>query len=779
MDNFSLGLIRAGTTPGITVSPPFWFADAFPATSAPSFAGAAFDTAAALVKSALNRAPIEGGIPRSNVPGDSGVAVTGIAPGIRMDLVFRILPGVGNHVQIGNRASGLRRVPTSTTRATANAASTNFWESYMGDNGAYGTKPSRHTALAWDPNTWNSARMDTVEQNLFPCLNIGPNLSGLDASQWMTTYHESDPRYATLGIAKNRCFVVDPSLGRSASCASRTTTSVTACNLVCGTHPVSPFFPPLWTQDMTSGAPLSENGLPPGRTREFTKIIPDGQLTPGSHVQYFYRREPGIQQLVDLLPDTSQVFSGGQADGQRWYSFNVLPDRWKDPAFAQGGTGMACMLVVDFHDRSGDELLWVSAADSIGLTSAAKRGSHNGWTAAGGTNTPGTFDQATFRADNGGQAGSVWDLWNVRGSEGPTTGAGWLSSRLAAMAPAGAFIEGKESRLGPTPATLRQFYRSLFMMTGNLSGGFAAEGGRTDNDMALLNDFTATEGGTAKPRAVAVIGWGYPVGLPFFGGSGSFLRDMYGAVLRGSYRNLSGNQAAIGTYTPVPGSAFDIAGSALGLVGQTFGFLNPCAGVGAWVIGPSPVVPTAQSQLRLENFGTSGPYVGAVFAPSSNDRAHASFIDAAGLRNIGSFAEKPPLGRNGFRAYLFKALTTAFGAIACGPQGVPVGVGDTGSEPASAFVNFLGLGSANPSRRGEARITFSLAKPERVKLCVYDVSGRRVRVVLDRKFTAGQSHAVIWDGRDEDGQSVRSGVYFYRLETPTWTGEKKLTLLAR
>ena len=136
------------------------------------------------------------------------------------------------------------------------------------------------------------------------------------------------------GKSQNRCFIVDPSDGRGRGCSSTTTTSVDECNLICGPHPVS-VFPPLWTQDLNSGLALTENGLPRGQTYEFTKIIPDGQLTPGAHVQYFYRREPGAFTAVDLRPDTNFVFNSG-ADAARWYHFSVLPDRWKDPAFGGG-----------------------------------------------------------------------------------------------------------------------------------------------------------------------------------------------------------------------------------------------------------------------------------------------------------------------------------------------------------------------------------------------------------------------------------------------------------
>ena len=82
-----------------------------------------------------------------------------------------------------------------------------FWGAYMQDNGAFGTGGSGttgpgHTGGVWDPNKWNSARCDTVEKNLFPCSNLGSNVSGLALTSWHTMYHESDPKYSVLGIAR-------------------------------------------------------------------------------------------------------------------------------------------------------------------------------------------------------------------------------------------------------------------------------------------------------------------------------------------------------------------------------------------------------------------------------------------------------------------------------------------------------------------------------------------------------------------------------------------------
>jgi hypothetical protein len=65
---------------------------------------------------------------------------------------------------------------------------------------------------------------------------------------------------------------------------------------------------------------------------------------------------------------------------------------------------------------------------------------------------------------------------------------------------------------------------------------------------------------------------------------------------------------------------------------------------------------------------------------------------------------------------------------------------------------------------------------ENVSLVVHNVNGQVVRTLVDGRMTAGP-HAVVWDGTDEDGKSLSSGVYFARL---TADGEKaftKMTLL--
>jgi len=63
------------------------------------------------------------------------------------------------------------------------------------------------------------------------------------------------------------------------------------------------------------------------------------------------------------------------------------------------------------------------------------------------------------------------------------------------------------------------------------------------------------------------------------------------------------------------------------------------------------------------------------------------------------------------------------------------------------------------------KIAFTLTEAARVRLCVYDVAGRIVRVLVDGPRDAGR-HEVVWDGTDGAGVKAASGVYFCGLEAP-------------
>ena len=81
----------------------------------------------------------------------------------------------------------------------------------------------------------------------------------------------------------------------------------------------------------------------------------------------------------------------------------------------------------------------------------------------------------------------------------------------------------------------------------------------------------------------------------------------------------------------------------------------------------------------------------------------------------------------------------------------------------------------NPLSAG-ASLKFVLETEGPASLEVFDVAGRRVRVLVSRHFAAGP-HAIAWDGRDEAGRRVASGMYVARLAAGGRTMQRKLVVL--
>ena len=76
----------------------------------------------------------------------------------------------------------------------------------------------------------------------------------------------------------------------------------------------------------------------------------------------------------------------------------------------------------------------------------------------------------------------------------------------------------------------------------------------------------------------------------------------------------------------------------------------------------------------------------------------------------------------------------------------------------------------------ETTIAFSLKKPSHVTISVYNVSGQKIRTLLDRNCNA-KEYTVIWDGSDENGNSVSSGIYFYKMNIGQYTFAEKMILM--
>lgn len=73
-------------------------------------------------------------------------------------------------------------------------------------------------------------------------------------------------------------------------------------------------------------------------------------------------------------------------------------------------------------------------------------------------------------------------------------------------------------------------------------------------------------------------------------------------------------------------------------------------------------------------------------------------------------------------------------------------------------------------------ISFALNARQQVILAVYNITGQEVRLLLNGSIPAGK-HDILWDGTNDYGQAVSSGIYFYRLMTESSAAARKMMLI--
>jgi hypothetical protein len=764
-DNVSLCMIDGGAGAPLSVDIWQWIQDTFPANEDASLPGtASFDTCAAYIRGGLNVAQQTGSLLRMDIPGDT-IVVIAEGDSVETQMVFRILPGPGNYATIGDPASGLTPVPTSRTPISVNDSS--FWTAYILDPGKSGS-PGGHPFDAnhskrWSPLVWNSARCDSAELNLFPVSirNIGP---GTQSGTFMNAYHEDDPKFGILGIARNVCFIND-TLGSANDVNCGRLGDITTWGQ----------YPPAWVlpyEELAQipgatvappyvGSPLTYTGWDGSTTtKEATKIIPDGLLTPGAHVQYFFKRKDLGTSDVFVCPDSNQVFTQqleSSSDAHRWQQFSVMPDMWKRPAY--GGVAECFMLYVDWNDRRGNERVWVSVADSVGATRSDKYGAHNGWHAPA-TGTAAVNDPANFVRDKNAQPGTTWDMYGIKAAESLNSGSGHLGTRNAyrdAGNPAnkcdgaynGEVGTGKYARNAPTIDMLEAYYSALVIMSGDLNSAILGPmNDRSGDDEGIISDFLLGADST-NYRAVIMTGDGIAEaedGDPIMTTMGAALTDP-------SYRTLSGNVELCPDLTPH---------APITTNGDIYG-------VGSTCLYTNDVLATNSAQAvvgsEYENFGINGPYPSGVYqnADPGNSQYYVTLLDGFEVEHLwGRFCDRT----GGRLAYFYNLLKNVSDVLSCVTplQGPPNFTLEVPNNPTGKpFVDFMRLRN-NPVITGSAKIDFGLAKKDRVEIKVYDVSGRLIRTLADgRMFDAGD-HSITWDGSDNGGSRVARGVYFTQVK---------------
>ena len=168
------------------------------------------------------------------------------------------------------------------------------------------------------------------------------------------------------------------------------------------------------------------------------------------------------------------------------------------------------------------------------------------------------------------------------------------------------------------------------------------------------------------------------------------------------------------------------------------------------------ITATATSGTLNTNIALYGPNGGAALQNTSGD-------------NI-----LPVLATNGYYTVVIEDLgndETGNYSLNVNTSGGVTGVGG-GTPPAE-----LALHAAVPSPFSQStRFDYDLPAGDRVRIDVFDVTGARIRGLVDDDRRAG-CYAATWDGRDDRGERVASGVYYIRMQTRAEMKKQKVVLV--
>jgi hypothetical protein len=195
-----------------------------------------------------------------------------------------------------------------------------------------------------------------------------------------------------------------------------------------------------------------------------------------------------------------------------------------------------------------------------------------------------------------------------------------------------------------------------------------------------------------------------------------------------------------------------------------------------WTDAPAPLtvvcpdavaVGSGRADLNVEVLGGGVPIEGATVCASAADLGiyEVGVTDGAGIATLSL-----PVDTAGSVTVVVTAPNQIPYASA-----VAITEGTGVEDGGAARVTALHQNSPNPFCPS-TEIAFTLARPGRVSVAVYDVSGRRVASLKDGDAEAG-SFRLVWDGRDEFGRDVAAGTYFVRMQSSDSHFERKMTLL--
>jgi len=171
---------------------------------------------------------------------------------------------------------------------------------------------------------------------------------------------------------------------------------------------------------------------------------------------------------------------------------------------------------------------------------------------------------------------------------------------------------------------------------------------------------------------------------------------------------------------------------------------------------------------------------------TDGERFPARVMSTSGINGTGQAIIDVVMGREMGLKPLPVALYSIGGLPVVDDQGRPVELGrpesNQSEESAQDVDNSQNVWEYNLSANypnpfnATTIISYTMAEPGAITLKIYDVLGREVKTLVDDSRETGR-HSEVWDCTDTHGRPVASGIYFYRLNTKSFSQTKKMVLL--
>ncbi len=142
-----------------------------------------------------------------------------------------------------------------------------------------------------------------------------------------------------------------------------------------------------------------------------------------------------------------------------------------------------------------------------------------------------------------------------------------------------------------------------------------------------------------------------------------------------------------------------------------------------------------------------------------------------------SYIDNYPILENTTYWYWLECVDNAGEADILGPVSlfVPEGNGNNGT-PATPDDYGLKQNYPNPFNP-DTKINFALVEDSPVRLTIYNIKGEKIKTIFDDFVSADMVQTAYWDGKDESGKKVASGVYLYRLRTNKTEFNRRMLLM--